>query len=95
MKDKFREIRIKYNKLKETILNELQLNDLNSENEIDEFEQINTIQRICDEINWNIINNSTVYILTTSLISNKIICSLNNNIESNLEYKHICEYGKK
>lgn len=67
--------------------------DFDSENLNDEFERIENIQRICDRIDWNVRNNhSTIYILTTFLISDKIVCSIS-NVESDSEYEHICEYG--
>ncbi len=67
--------------------------NLNSENETDEFERIENIQGICDRIDWNVINNdSTIYKLTTDLISDKIICSFS-NVKSDIEYRHVCEYG--
>jgi len=51
------------------------------------------IEGICDRIEWNVKNNdSTIYKLTTSLISDKIICSFN-NIEADIKYRYICEYG--
>jgi hypothetical protein len=33
-----------------------------------------------------------VYILTTYLVSDKIVCSLS-DVESDIEYEHVCEYG--
>jgi len=66
---------------------------LDSENETDEFERMENIQGICDRIDWNVINNnSTIYKLTTDLISNKIVCSFS-NVKSDIEYRHVCEYG--
>jgi len=66
---------------------------LDSENETDDFEQMENIQGICDRIDWNVINNnSTIYKLTTDLISNKIVCSFS-NVKSDIEYRHVCEYG--
>lgn len=154
MKDKFREVRVKYYKLKEKVLDELntaglrisrrskkikqsakitkekfipdhidpdvyddydydnelnrttlnlsndttqveeyEYDDIYSEEEGDEFERMDDIRGICDQIDWNVLNNNaTVYMLTTFLISDKIVCSLS-NVESDLEYEHICEYG--
>ncbi|CAF1043599.1 unnamed protein product [Adineta steineri] len=87
-------------KIKQTVRNSDTYNHYNNERN-DEYEydnlnladekQMNDIQGICDRLEWNFINNgSTVYILKTSLISNKMICSLS-DVESNIEYKHICE----
>ena len=76
-----------------TAIDEYEYDSLDSSDEDEIFEEIDDIQGICDKIDWNVLNNdSTVYILTTYLISNKIICSLS-NIESLMEYQHICEYG--
>ncbi|CAF0775842.1 unnamed protein product [Rotaria sp. Silwood1] len=72
--------------------NEYEYDDLNSSDESDEFEQIDDIHGICNQIAWNALNDSsTVYILTTYIISDKIVCSLS-DVESNTEYHHICEY---
>ena len=146
MKDKFRELRVKYYKMKATILDELdaaglrisrrskkmqektraqrekfiadadpdagaeaddqppadsnhtslvdyEYDDLNSPEEIDESEHIDDIHGICDQIEWNVMNNdSTVYILTSYLISDKIVCSLS-DVDTAVEYPHVCEYG--
>jgi hypothetical protein len=72
---------------------EYEYDDLNSEEETDEFERIDEIKGICDQIDWNVMNNNaTVYMLTTFLISTNIVCSLS-NVEPDLEYEHVCEYG--
>jgi len=125
MRDKFREERIKYYKLRKKILDEFnsaglrisrrsknykqkfihtnissnnrtvvdKYDNLDSKNETDVFERIENIQGICDRIQWNVINNdSTIYKLTTALISDKIVC-LFSNVESDIEYRHVCEYG--
>jgi hypothetical protein len=56
-------------------------------------EQIEDIRTLCNIIDWKITNkNSTVYILTTSFKSNQTICILN-DVQSDLQSKHICEYG--
>jgi hypothetical protein len=140
MKDKFRELRVKYYKMKAKILDELdaaglrisrrskmiqektraqrekyiadavdddkppadvnhtalidyEYDDLNSPEEIDESEHIDDIHGICDQIDWNVANNdSTVYMLTSYLLSDKIICSLS-DVDTDVEYPHVCEYG--
>lgn len=138
MKDKFRELRVKYYKMKATLLDELdaaglrisrrskkirektraqrekdiadaddeppgdsnhtslvdyEYDDLNSPEEIDESEHIDDIHGICDQIDWNVSNNdSTVYILTSYLMSDKIVCSLS-DVDTDVEYPHVCEYG--
>ena len=76
-----------------TAVEEFEYEDLDSEDEKDEFEQVEDIRGICDRVDWNVMNNdSTVYLLTTYLISDKIICSLS-NVEPEIEYEHVCEYG--
>ena len=138
MKDKFRELRIKYYKMKAKIQHELdaaglrisrrskkvqqktreqrekyieqsgdelppdanqtavvdyEYDDMDSGDEIDETEHIDDIHGICDQIDWNVLNNdSTVYILTSYLISDKIVCSLS-DVDTDVEYPHVCEYG--
>lgn len=75
------------------VIEEYEYDDIDSPDETDEFEQIEEIRGICDQIDWNVINNdSTVYLLTTYLISDKVVCSLS-NIEPDVEYEHVCEYG--
>ncbi|CAF1032001.1 unnamed protein product [Rotaria sordida] len=74
---------------------EYEYDDLDSSDESDEFEQIEDIRGICDQIAWNALdNNSTVYILTTYIVSDKIVCSLS-DVEPDIEYHHICEYGRE
>jgi hypothetical protein len=76
-----------------TIVNDYEYDDLDSPGESDEFEQIDDIRGICGQIHWNALhNNSTIYILTTYIISNKTICSLS-DVEIDTEYNHVCEYG--
>ncbi|CAF2995113.1 unnamed protein product [Rotaria sp. Silwood2] len=71
---------------------EYEYDDLNSSDESDEFEEIENIRRICDQIAWNALNdNSTVYMLTTYIVSDKIVCSLS-DVEPKTEYHHLCEY---
>jgi len=63
--------------------------------EIDEFEHLDNIRGICDAIDENVlgtIENSTAYILTRYIVSNRTICSLS-EIESHRKYPHVCEYG--
>jgi hypothetical protein len=73
---------------------EYEYDDFDAVDDDDEFEQVADITGTCDQIDWNAINNdSTVYILSTYLISDKIVCSLS-DIELDFEYDHICEYGK-
>jgi hypothetical protein len=77
-----------------TTVDQYEYDNLDFEDESDElFKQIEDLQGICDRIDWNVINNnSTIYMLTTSFISDKAICSFS-NVESNLKYQHVCEYG--
>lgn len=57
------------------------------------FEKMEDIRTICDRIDWKVNNpNSTIYELTTVMISNETICSLS-NVQSSIKYEHICEYG--
>ncbi|CAF1562766.1 unnamed protein product [Rotaria magnacalcarata] len=73
-------------------IDEYEYDDIDSEDDADEFEQFDDVRGICDQVDWNVLNNdSTVYVLTTYLIVNKIVCSLS-NVEPNVEYDHVCEY---
>jgi hypothetical protein len=72
---------------------EYEYDDLDSPDESDEFEQIEDIRGICNQIHWNVFdNNSNVFILTTYIVSNKTVCSLS-DVEPNTKYHHVCEYG--
>ena len=72
---------------------EYEYDDLDSPDESDEFERLNDIRGICAQIDWNVFNNnSNVYILTTYIVSDKIVCSLS-DVEPNTQYHHVCEYG--
>jgi hypothetical protein len=72
---------------------EYEYDDLDLPDESDEFEKLEDIRGICDQIHWNVLNdNSSVYILSTYIVSDKIVCSLS-DVEGNTEYHHICEYG--
>ena len=84
----------KYNVANDTIkVDEYEYVNLDSEDESDELKQMDDIRGICDRIDWNVRNNnSAVYKLTTSLISQKMICSLS-DVEPDIEYRHICQYG--
>ena len=82
------------NRTNDTIeVDEYEYESLDSEEENDEFERMDDITGICDQVDWNVMdNNATVYMLTTFLIEEKIVCSLS-NIEPDFDYEHICEYG--
>jgi hypothetical protein len=74
---------------------EYEYDDLDSSDESDEFEQIENIRGICDDIHWNVLNNtnnSTVYILTKYNMSDKTVCSLS-DVQPYTKYHHVCEYG--
>lgn len=72
---------------------EYEYDNLDSDHEKEDFESIDEIRGICDQIDWNVLNtNVTVYMLTTYLIEEKIVCSLS-NVEDDQDYEHICEYG--
>jgi hypothetical protein len=74
---------------------EYEYDDLDSSDEIDEFEQIEDTRGICDDTHWNVLNdmnNSTVFILTKYNMSNKTICSLS-DVDPHTKYHHVCEYG--
>jgi len=76
-------------------MEEYDYDELDSTDEADEFEQLDDIHGICDDVHWNVfdaIQNSTVYLLTKYNISNRVICSLS-EVEPHLKYHHICEYG--
>lgn len=74
-------------------IEEYEYDNLDSEDEEEEFEQLDDIHDICDQVDWNVYNNdSTVYVLTTYLIEDRVVCSLS-NIEPHIEYDHVCEYG--
>ena len=84
--------KINYSEISER-LGEYEYDDLDSPDESDEFERFADIHGICNQIHWNVLNdNSTVYILTTYIVSDKIVCSLS-NIEPYTKYPHVCEYG--
>jgi homoserine trans-succinylase len=118
MKDKFLEVHVRYYKLKEKFIDQLNAaglrisrrsktmkqftkNDAIQVDEYeydkldleDEYERMDDSLGICDQIDWNVTNNdSTVYMLTTSLIPNKTICLLS-NVKPDIRYRHVCEYG--
>ena len=76
-------------------IEEYEYDDLDSDDQTDDFESLDDIRGICDQIDWNVLNNNaTVYMLSTYLIENKIVCSLS-NVEEDQEYEHLCEYGRK
>ncbi|CAF1325642.1 unnamed protein product [Adineta steineri] len=75
-----------------TTIEEYEYDDLDSIDDADEFESIEDIKGICDQIGWNVIHNdSTIYLLTTYLEADNIVCSLS-NVEPDIEYEHACEY---
>ncbi|CAF4543405.1 unnamed protein product, partial [Rotaria sp. Silwood2] len=66
--------------------------DLDLPDEADDFEQIDDIHGICDQVVWNVMKNSSqVYVLTTFLRDKKIVCSLSDT-DPNVKYNHVCEY---
>lgn len=72
---------------------EYEYDNLDSEDESEDFEPMEDIGVICDQIDWNVLNNNaTVYVLTTFMINGKIVCSLS-DIQPDIEYDHVCEYG--
>ena len=74
-------------------IEEYEYDDLDSDDQKEDFESVDDIRGICDQIDWNVLNNNaTVYMLTTYLIGDKIVCSLS-NVEDDQEYEHLCEYG--
>lgn len=75
-------------------IEEYEYDDLDSDDQKEDFESIDDIRGICDQIDWNVLNNNvTVYMLSTYLIQDKIVCSLS-NVDDDQEYEHICEYGR-
>lgn len=83
------------NQTNETMeVDEYEYENLDEEEDDHEFERMDDITGICDQVDWNVLNNNaTVYMLTTFLIEEKIVCSIS-NIESDFEYDHLCEYGR-
>lgn len=74
---------------------EYEYDNLDSPDESDPFEQIDDIYSICQRIDWNVLNpesNSTVFVLTTYIVSDATICSLS-DVDIDMEYPHVCEYG--
>ena len=74
---------------------EYEYDDFNSSDEIDLFERIEDIHGICDDIHWNVLNessNSTVFILTKYNVLDKTMCSLS-DVDPQMKYYYLCEYG--
>ncbi|CAF3691051.1 unnamed protein product [Rotaria sp. Silwood1] len=66
--------------------------DFDSPDESDDFEQIDDVREICDQVVWNVMkNDSQVYTLTTFLRTNQIICSLSDT-DLNIKYNHVYEH---
>lgn len=96
--------RVKEQKINETSVNdttnihsgyedEYEFEDPDLPDQIDVFEQLQTIRGICDQVAWNTLNNNaTVYILTKYILGNKVVCSLT-DIEPDTKYHYVCEYG--
>lgn len=75
-------------------IEEYEYDDLDSDEPNEDFESLDEIRGICDQIDWNVLNNNvSIYMLTTYLIENRIVCSLS-NVEDDQEYEHVCEYGR-
>jgi hypothetical protein len=75
------------------VVDEYEYDNLYSKDGIENFERMEDIRGICDQIHWNALNNnSTVYLLTTFVMANRIICSLS-DVQPDIEYNHVCEYG--
>jgi len=61
---------------------------------VDDSEQFDNIRSVCDTLTWNVLkNDSDVFILTRYLMSDKIVCSIN-DIEPNSSYEYMCQYGQ-
>ncbi len=74
-------------------VNEYEYDNLDSDDEKEEFEPVDDLRVICDQIDWNALNiNATIYLLTTFTMDNKIVCSLS-DVQNDIEYVHVCEYG--
>lgn len=74
-------------------IDEYEYENLDDDEEDNEFEHMDDIAGICDQVDWNVLDsNTTVYMLTTFLIDDRIVCSIS-NVEQDLEYEHLCEYG--
>lgn len=64
------------------------------DNEDDDYDRFQSISNMCDQIDWNVIQNqSSVYLLTTYMLSNKVVCSLS-DVDPRTEYDHLCQYGQ-
>lgn len=109
MKNNFQRDQMKYYRLRRNLLHALNLislgilagsktfqSFLRKQNQnfiLDKFEQMENIQGICDQIDWNVLDpSSTIHLLRISSVSNRTVCSLN-TVQSDSKYQHICEYG--
>lgn len=80
---------------------EYEYDDLDSPDESDAFEEIDDIRGICDQLDWNVVHdhhhdgdhNRSVYVLTTYIVSEKMVCSLSDVESDDVAYRHVCEYG--
>ena len=60
----------------------------------DDLKRFDDIRKVCDQFTWNALeNNSTMFLLSRYLMSNKLICSVS-DIDSNISYQHMCQYGE-
>jgi len=69
-------------------------NEINSFSDDDDSKQFDDIRKVCDQFAWDVLdNNSTIFLLTKYLISNKIICSIS-DIDPDITYQHMCQHGE-
>jgi hypothetical protein len=60
----------------------------------DDSKPFDEIRKVCDQFEWNTVkNDANVVLLTRYFISNKRICSIS-DIDLDLSYKHMCQYGE-
>ena len=59
----------------------------------DPFEEQEDHRTVCHRIDWNVLHNhSNVFLLTTYLNSEKVVCSIS-DIVPGYRYPHLCEIG--
>jgi len=69
--------------------------DINSFSNDDDSKQFDDIRKVCDQFAWNALdNNSTIFLLSKYVLSNKIICSIS-DIDPDINYQHMCQHGEE
>jgi len=68
--------------------------DINSFSDDDDSKQFDDIRKVCDQFAWDVLdNNSTIFLLSKYVLSNKIICSIT-DIDPDINYQHMCQHGE-